>query len=501
MDPGVKNQRWKIKSLQEDIKSNPLHIPFFILTETHLKSYHLDAEIQISDYTAIRADRTLRTRGGAAIYLHNSITADTSEVFSNSYCEIAMIYNAHHNMVIAACYRPPLTPFDKFDECLVKLQDFINNIGCTPELYIAGDFNLPFVDWSTTEIKTGSSILLSDRQSGQALIEFMEENFLQQLVNEPTRQDRNILDIILSNNIDMIHSINVSKVEKSDHDLITCTLLHPEFLPVPTEKPPYIPESPLDDINFSSADWSSINKSLEEVNWSTITDPGLSQEEAWNLFSNTIADICKKFAPSHSQGIKTTEATPSNIPKSRRVLLRRKTRLNARINCIKYGVYSTTINNGKLEKLNTQRAEIEILLKADIKKQRLNEELAAIAKIKINPKAFYSFAKRSQSYKSSVGPLKDNKDQLQSDPVKMGSILQHQYAKVFSNPDKANPAEVRVSPQDRLLKLVLQQLRSRLAARSAAERASEVRASAPIKLRQGSGGAGPRKFSWFIGPL
>jgi hypothetical protein len=119
--------------------------------------------------------------------------------------------------------------------------------------------------------------------------------------------------------------------------------------------------------------------------------------------------------------------------------------LNARINCIKYGVHSASTNHSKLEKLNTQRAEIEVLLKADIKKQRLNEELAAIAKIKINPKAFYSFAKKSQSYKSPVGPLKDDKGQLQSDPVKMGSILQHQYAEVFSNPDKANPAEVRIS--------------------------------------------------------
>ena len=35
---------------------------------------------------------------------------------------------------------------------------------------------------------------------------------------------------------------------------------------------------------------------------------------------------------------------------------------------------------------------------------------------------------------------------------------------------------------------------AREAARSAAERASEVRGSAPIELRQGSGGAAPGKF-------
>ncbi|CAL8236576.1 unnamed protein product [Arctogadus glacialis] len=47
MDPGIKNQRWKIKSLQENVASSTLHTPFFILTETHLKPYHLEAETGI----------------------------------------------------------------------------------------------------------------------------------------------------------------------------------------------------------------------------------------------------------------------------------------------------------------------------------------------------------------------------------------------------------------------------------------------------------------------
>ncbi|CAL8240031.1 unnamed protein product [Gadus morhua 'NCC'] len=60
MNPGTANQRWKIKALKECIESNPIHTPFFILTETHLKSYHLDAEVHIPDYTCYRADRVSR---------------------------------------------------------------------------------------------------------------------------------------------------------------------------------------------------------------------------------------------------------------------------------------------------------------------------------------------------------------------------------------------------------------------------------------------------------
>jgi hypothetical protein len=132
------------------------------------------------------------------------------------------------------------------------------------------------------------------------------------------------------------------------------------------------------------------------------------------------------------------------IPKSRRLLLRKKKRLNARINAIKY-ISSPPRNSPKLQRLNDERAGLELSLKEDIKHQRVREETAAIGRIKLNPKAFYSYAKRSSAFVSSVGPLLDDKKVLQSDPVKMGAILQQQYAKAFSKPNPAYPAEAYVS--------------------------------------------------------
>jgi hypothetical protein len=448
MDPGIKNQRWKIKSLQENVASSTLHTPFFILTETHLKPYHLEAETGIPGYTTFRADRDKRARGGVAIYLHNTIPADMVKVYSNSYCEVALIYNANSNFLLVGVYRPPLAPLDMFDDCLCVIQDFINGITGVPELYIAGDFNLPFIDWSTRSIKPTSSILASDRNSGLVILEFMSSNFLEQLVDEPTRKDLNILDLIFSNNTDMIHSMSVSKTEKSDHDIVSCTLLHPQFLLKQPAKLQYAPTSAFDDINSNSADWASINNALLAVDWSTVVNPTTPQDVAWDMFEGIIVQVCKKHAPSHNHNRQAAASSSSSkIPKSRRALLRKKKRLNARINSIKYRFAGPAPprNVTKLQKLNDERAAIELLLKADIKQQRLGDELAAISKIKTNPKAFYSFAKKSKSPVSSVGPLLDSDDQLQSDPVRMGSILQEQYAKAFSNPDKANLAEVRVS--------------------------------------------------------
>ncbi|CAL8236578.1 unnamed protein product [Arctogadus glacialis] len=72
----------------------------------------------------------------------------------------------------------------------------------------------------------------------------------------------------------------------------------------------------------------------------------------------------------------------------------------------------------KLQKRNDERAAIELLLKADIKQQRLGDELAAISKIKTNPKAFYSLCKEVKiSCLPLLAPLLDSDDQLQSDPL------------------------------------------------------------------------------------
>ena len=78
----------------------------------------------------------------------------------------------------------------------------------------------------------------------------------------------------------------------------------------------------------------------------------------------------------------------------------------------------------KLNKLRNERSAVELEIKKAIQDERLRDEDNAINKIKINPKAFYSFAKKVGTVLSSVGPLEDENGILQSDPQIMGNILQ-----------------------------------------------------------------------------
>ena len=59
MMPGIKNQRWKKLALNQRIEalSDRETVPFFVLTETHLKPEIKDAEVAIDQYSCFRADR------------------------------------------------------------------------------------------------------------------------------------------------------------------------------------------------------------------------------------------------------------------------------------------------------------------------------------------------------------------------------------------------------------------------------------------------------------
>ena len=67
----------------------------------------------------------------------------------------------------------------------------------------------------------------------------------------------------------------------------------------------------------------------------------------------------------------------------------------------------------------------------------IDEERRAVQNIKLNPRFFFSYAKRHAKCKSNIGPLLDLNKKLQQDPKIMANILQGQYTSVFSDPDSS----------------------------------------------------------------
>jgi len=105
-------------------------------------------------------------------------------------------------------YRPPNTDITP----LLQL-----NSSSPPNIVIAGDFNLPSINWSDN----GATILPSPsygRELNSLCLELMDDCSLEQLVYQPTRQE-NILDIVLTTDPDMISDIDIVP-GISDHEVI-----------------------------------------------------------------------------------------------------------------------------------------------------------------------------------------------------------------------------------------------------------------------------------------
>ena len=196
VSPSINAQKWKIRFIEDWVTDHPHHIPFFVLTETHLDSSHLEAEVKVRDFATIRADRVGRRKGGVAIFLHDSFTTDAKDIFSNGYCESVSVHNSANDFTIIGLYRPPQTSMQHFRECLYSIKCFIRQCHAG-NILLTGDFNLPCVDWSTNTLKPGIGISTPDKEAAESLFHLMDNFFLSQLVHEPTRCHKSILDLVL----------------------------------------------------------------------------------------------------------------------------------------------------------------------------------------------------------------------------------------------------------------------------------------------------------------
>ena len=333
LDTIYKSQKTKSKILNDFVNTSDEFIPYFIITETHLKSYHFDAEVDCPNYTITRSDRPITTKGGVAIFVHDKLSIDCTYKFADKICQAAGIFNSLLNLLIIAVYRPPSRNLPEeetsFTLCLNEIQEMINNHK-DADIQIHGDFNLGFINWNTGEInRTGR--LKCEQKDAKTLISFMNKNLLVQLVSENTRHDKSLLDIVLTNNEQAIHSITTEKTTLSDHDFVHCSLLYNK-LSLPNNYNLELEKTGLDNVNMNKADYDSIRKELSNVNWTEILDQKQNNvKKMHDILNNKIIKICCNHAPQYPPGRKVKKF----IPKNRRSLL--KTRhVKKAINICKY---------------------------------------------------------------------------------------------------------------------------------------------------------------------
>ena len=358
-----------------------------------------------------------------AIYVHNDVVIDKSYTYADKFCQAAAFYNNKHNLLVIGIYRPPPAEEQSFTSCLKKLQEIIKKHDGA-DIQIHGDLNFPFINWDTRDIDCRNR-RTSEQNSAKKLLTFMEDNLLVQLVTVPTRKN-NTLDLLMTNNEQAVHSVSTEETQLSDHNFVHSSLLYKfkksQCNPKNDEK------SGLDKINLNRADWDSIRGDLGNLMWSNILNSDQNTDKMFNTLLTTITNVCTTHAPEH----KVSSHKKHHIPRARRSILRTRRHVNQNINLCKH--LKPQNYKDKIDKLMKKKEKLEIELRDCIRDELEKKEIDVISKIKTNPRAFYTYAKKHCKTYCSVGPLTDENNKLQTEPTKMCNILQKQYQKAFSDP-------------------------------------------------------------------
>ena len=171
------------------------------------------------NYNVFRKDRLYTKGGGALLLVSKEIVSHSVSIPVSESCKIDAVaccvtLQEGKNVGILCVYRPPnLSDSDNAD-LLPIMSDFLSK-----EFHyciILGDFNFPDIKWPCSASASQSELFLN----------FVQDNFLQQHVLQPTRRSSNsVLDLVLSTPGSPVSNLSVNEeFSNSDHSIIQFSL-------------------------------------------------------------------------------------------------------------------------------------------------------------------------------------------------------------------------------------------------------------------------------------
>ena len=401
------------------------------MVETWTKDHISNAQIKIGHYQIVRADRKLRKRGGALLYIHENLPISKEATYDEYYCQAAICTVQPSNTVIASVYRPPDTSTESTAKLLQFLSEYINEESANKhvDIMITGDFNLPGIEWNDLTINSSDH-----KTSAQLLLSFMSNYLLSQYIDVPTRNN-NILDLFLTNNSNLPLHATAEDTELSDHRLVTM-VTRQSLKPLPPNKKPAFKTHSFRNLRIQKEHIEPIREQLNSVDWDLLKSM-CDDEDFPELFRLTVLQICELHCLPKTTSKKTK--LRSKHARERIVLNRQRRKLAKKLAKAKENKEDKDIK--PLTPTQTKRIEKELndvleKIRCSIKSQFECQEEKAVNTVSENPSFFFSYAKKHSKHPSTVGPLLDDDGKLEQHPKKMADMLQKQYSSVFSKPQQ-----------------------------------------------------------------
>ena len=397
--------------LKDFILNNKCDVIF--VTETHLLSHIPDSFVSIPDYNLFRNDMEGKVpKHGVCVYVHRLIMVDSVDrPLPNTLSFHLSIIDVHCLVVYRA---PSNTP--SMNDAVIGL---INRFCTGREVLVAGDFNLPSIDWSVTPPTATSSTDLQFLDTFTTL-------GLTQWVLEPTYpRSGNILDLFLTSEPDRVGECQVPPpLPGCDHcpTEIKFTYTHdqPQSLNPPTSN---LVRS------WHRGNYRAIAEHLSTVDWD-FEFYRLSADDSFNCLNRILQNLICDFIPQHARvGEFQQKRPPPSLVNMRHAAWLKYKSVRHELGRRSQGA---SIAYSTFSDLNKQVRRFSVASQAEF-------EESLVLQSKDRPKLLHSYIRNKKKGRPSVGPIKLSSGQLTDDPAVMVECFASSFSSVYTRECPNNP--------------------------------------------------------------
>ena len=367
----------------------------------------LDA-FEVVGYDMFNFQRKSRMGGGILLYVRKGIKCNKIDsIKDNEDIEslwLDLVLKQGKKLRVGVFYRPPNSSVALDKAICDEITKGVSNSGRS---LVMGDFNLS--GWG----KGVGSVPAAH----QNFVNCFEENFLHQLLTEPTRGDE-ILDFILTSDSDLVGTLRVGEaLGNSDHNVIRFTLS--------VEYEDKCNNAAIPD--FAKGDYDRFREFLRSIHWERALG-SVDVNHMWKAFCEIVAAGQNKFIPIRKIRSKQTNKPPW-LSFEVKKLLKAKQQAYKRLRD------HETDANLSAYRIAAKKA------KKGVREAKRKAEISLAENCAKNAKKFFSFYKFKTKC-SSVGPLEVG-DEILADDEKIVEALSKQFSSVFTRETEFDSNDVR----------------------------------------------------------
>ncbi|KAK4820048.1 hypothetical protein QYF61_017894 [Mycteria americana] len=298
------------------------------------------------------------------------------------------------DIVVGVCYRPP-NQDEETDELFYKQ---LGEASRSLALVLVGDFNLPDVCWKYST---------AERKQSRRFLECVADNFLTQLVSEPTREGAP-LDLLFTNREGLVSHVMVGGcLGQSDHEMI-------EFLICGEVRRGVSRTATLD---FRRVDFGLCRRLVKRVPWEAAL-MGKGVQEGWTFFKEEVLKAQEQAVP-RCQKTGRQGRRPAWLTRELWLELRRKRRV--------YDLWK------KGRATQEDYKGVVRLCREKIRKAKAELELSLAAAVKDNKKYFFKYISSKRRGKENLQPLVDGGGNTVTKDEEKAEVLNAFFASVFNS--------------------------------------------------------------------